>query len=223
MAEQANVRSIDSIAVFRAALINYIESIRATTSEAKSHVLRMQHWVRETQKLEWTRRKKKCNEQLANARSDLERAKIARPDAHPSMFSDQIRGVERAKQALAHSENKLVVIARWSRELEREGMLFQGSLQRLSRVVDGDMERCTAWMAALIEHLNAYLKTPPPNLPTQESAEQDKSTHKKRGDIQPRTTGELDDEHEPEAQSTFDKSQTPTTDEGPDDQVGSDD
>ncbi len=218
MAEQANVRSIDSIAVFRAALINYIESIRATTSEAKSHVLRVQHWVSQTQKLEWTRRKKKCNEQLANARSDLERAKIARPDAHPSMFSDQIRGVERAKQALVHSENKLVAIARWSRELEREGMLFQGRLQRLSRVVDGDLERCTAWMAALIEHLNAYLKTPPPKLPKAEAAELNQPSTR-RGGSEPARPTKGDDDNEPD----FESSQTPTADEGPDDQVGSND
>ena len=184
MAEQANVRSIDAIADFRAALISYIESIRATTSEAKSHVQRMQHWVGETQKLEWTRRKKKGNEQLANARSDLERAKIARPDAHPTMFSDQIRGVERAKQNLAHCESKLVAISRWSRELEREGMLFQGSLQRLTRVVDGDLERCIAWMAALIEHLNAYLKTPPPKLPKAEASDLNQ-TSSRRGGTEP--------------------------------------
>lgn len=218
MAEQANVRSIDAIADFRAALISYIESVRATASEAKSHVQRVQHWVEETQKLEWTRRMKKCNEQLANARSDLERAKIARPDAHPSMFTDQVRGVERAKQNMAHCESKLVAVSRWSRELEREGMLFQGSLQRLSRVVDGDIERSVAWMASLIDHLNAYLKTPPPKLPRAEAADLNQSTPRRSGADPARpTTGE--DDHEPDLES----SQAPETDEGPVDQVGTDD
>ena len=214
MAEQANVRSIDAIADFRAVLIGYMDSIRTITSDAKTQVTRMQHWVSETQKIEWTRRKKKCHQQLTNARSDLERAKIARHDAHPSMFTDQIRGVERAKQNLAHCESKLVAVARWTRELEREGMLFQGSLQRLSRVVDGDLERCTAWMASLISHLEAYLKTAPPDLPTADTIELDPSTRGKHGSDQT-TTGDPADEHGPEVESEHSSNQPSPGDEGP--------
>ena len=180
MADQANVRSIDAISDCRAALIKYIPAARVTLGEARSDVLRTQQWV-DAKKIEWKNRLKKCNQLFANARSDLERAKIARPDAHPTMFTDQLRAIEKAKRNVEECEEKLKMNARWARELERESMLFQGSLQRLSRIIDGDLEKGVAWMASLLDHLSNYLQTKAPRLPRAEAADTDSTPHRRRG------------------------------------------
>jgi hypothetical protein len=191
MAEQANVRSIDAITDCRASLIKYIEAMRIALSEALSDVRRVQQWVSGTKKQEWTQRGKKCTQRLANARSDLERAMIARPDAHPSMFTDQKRAVSKAKRNIEECEYKLKQIAKWTRELEREGMLFRAGLQRLNRIIDGDLDRGVAWMAALLDHLANYVNTPAPTLPRSESIDQDAPGSHRRG-------GGLPDADEPE-------------------------
>ena len=180
MADRANVRSIDAISDCRASLVKYIPAARVTLGEARSDVLRTQQWV-DAKKIEWKNRLKKCNQLFANARSDLERAKIARPDAHPTMFTDQHRAIEKAKRKVEECEQKLKMNARWARELERESMLFQASLQRLSRIIDGDLEKGVAWMAALLDHLGNYLQTKAPRLPRAEATDIETTPHRRRG------------------------------------------
>ena len=107
MADRANVGSIDALSDFRAKLKTYLHSARSSVSEASSDVLRVQRWVEETKKHEWSMRHKKSRQKLANAKSDLERAKISRPDAHPSMFVDQQRALNRAKAQMEECDRKL--------------------------------------------------------------------------------------------------------------------
>ena len=168
MADRANVRSIDAISDFRARLKTYIDAARVTASEAHSDVLRVQRWIDETQSHHWSMRLKKSRQQLANARSDLERAKISRPDVHPSTFVDQQRAMRKAKANLDECEQKIRAIKRWSRELDRQGMIFKGHLNQFDRMIEGDMERAATWLAKLVEHLEAYASTPPPKLPEPE-------------------------------------------------------
>ena len=168
MADRANVKSINTIADFRARLKTYIDSARTTISEAHTDVLRVQRWIDETQHHHWSMRQKKCRQLLANARSDLERAKISRPDAHPTTFVDQQRALRKAKANLEECEQKLRAIKRWSHELDREGMIFKGHLNQLDRAVEGDLNRAATWLAKLVEHLEAYASSPPPKLPEPE-------------------------------------------------------
>lgn len=165
MADRANVRSIETIADFRAKLTTYLHTARTAVNEANSDVMRVKRWVDETQKHNWSMRHKKVRQKLANARSDLERAKISRPDAHPSMFVDQQRAVSRTKSEMEQCEEKLRLIQRWSRELDRESMMFKGHMNRLDRMIEGDMGRASAWLAKLVQHLEDYVTTPPPKLP----------------------------------------------------------
>ena len=196
MADQANVRSLDAIGDCRTSLIKYMDAMRVALSEAVSDVRRVQQWISGTKKQEWTQRGKKCNQQFANARSDMERAKIARPDAHPSMFTDQRRALDKAKRNIQECEYKLQQISKWTRELDREAMLFQASLHRLNRIVDGDLERGVAWMASLLDHLNNYVNTPAPKLPRADSLDAgDAGSTRSRGvQVDPDDEG---DGHEP--------------------------
>jgi len=179
MADRANVRSIDTIADFRSRLTTYLHTARTALSEANSDVMRVQRWVDETKKHEWSMRHKKSRQKLANARSDLERAKISRPDAHPSMFVDQQRAVARAKQELELCEDKLGRIQRWSRELDRESMMFKGHTNRLDRMLEGDMSRASAWLAKLVQHLEDYAATAPPKLPEPQDGTEETTSHRR--------------------------------------------
>ena len=184
MADRANVKSINTIADFRARLKTYIDSARTTISEAHTDVLRVQRWIDETQHHHWSMRQKKCRQLLANARSDLERAKISRPDAHPTTFVDQQRALRKAKANLEECEEKLRAIKRWSHELDREGMIFKGHLNQLDRAVEGDLNRAATWLAKLVEHLEAYSSSPPPKLPEPEHSLESTPSRRRAGSPQ---------------------------------------
>ena len=81
------------------------------------------------------------------------------------MFVDQQRAVARIKSEMEQCEEKLRLIQRWSRELDRESMMFKGHMNRLDRMIEGDMSRASAWLAKLVQHLEDYVTTPPPKLP----------------------------------------------------------
>ena len=112
------------------------------------------------------------------------------------MFTDQRRALDKAKRNIQECEYKLQQISKWTRELDREAMLFQASLHRLNRIVDGDLERGVAWMASLLDHLNNYVNTPAPKLPRADSLDAgDAGSTRSRGvQVDPDDEG---DGHEP--------------------------
>ena len=122
---------------------------------------------------------RKCTQLLANAAVTWS-SRIARPDAHPSMFTDQKRAVDKAKRSIEECEHKLQQITRWTRELDREAMLFQASMNRLNRIIEGDLERGTAWLETLLDHLANYINTPAPKLPRAEAMDTATGTASRR-------------------------------------------
>ena len=204
MADRANVGSIDALSDFRAKLKTYLHSARSSVSEASSDVLRVQRWVEETKKHEWSMRHKKSRQKLANAKSDLERAKISRPDAHPSMFVDQQRALNRAKAQMEECDRKLNAIKKWSRELDREALIFKGHLNRLDRMLEGDMSRASAWLAKLITHLEDYASTPPPRLPEPKGDSESPKSRRRAAPTEPQGDSDepvLDQDEDPEVHS----------------------
>jgi hypothetical protein len=76
-------------------------------------------------------------------------------------------------------------------------MIFKGHLNRLDRMLDGDMTRASAWMAAMIEHLEAYTAGAPPVLPEPEQDSDDLSPRRRGRTVLDDELKEQGDEHEP--------------------------
>ncbi|MDP7069892.1 MAG: hypothetical protein QF561_00915 [Phycisphaerales bacterium] len=162
MRDQANVRSIDAIAELRGRIVEASESMARTIDECVNRTTRLLAWVQGPQLQHWRGQKRKRDQRLASARSDLERAKISRPDADPRSFVDQQRAIRKAKAAADEATEKLKLIARWSRELDRQVTLFRGGLRPLSTAVEADLPRAAGWLAELVRHLEGYLEVAPP-------------------------------------------------------------
>ncbi len=172
MAKKANVTSIDTIGHLRGQVIETSASIRRIVDECVGQVRRAQQWLVNDCARHWQVEARKRDQKLNSALSDLQRARIAQPDADPRSFVDHNRAIRKAKRRREEASAKLQSIKKWTRKLEREEMIFRAQLQRIAQLAEYDLPRAARWLATLESHLQGYVEEPPP-LPTPHQVSED--------------------------------------------------
>ncbi len=165
MAKKADVTSIDTIGHLRGQVVQASSAIRRIVDECIGQVRRAQQWLANDCTRHWQLESRKRDQKLNSALSDLQRARIAQPDADPRSFVDHNRAVRKAKLRREEAAQKLRDVKTWTRTLEREEMIFRAQLQRVAQLAEYDLPRAARWLASLESHLQGYLDEPPP-LPT---------------------------------------------------------
>lgn len=161
MSKRAHVESVTSISKLRGKVIETSEAINLEVEACLGQVKRVLSWVQGPQLDHWKQQVRKREQKIATALSDLERAKIARPDADPRTFVDQQRAIRRARQAVDEAKEKIKRLKYWGRELEREAMKFRGELQPMSSYGALQLPQAARWLEQLIRHLEGYVATAP--------------------------------------------------------------
>lgn len=155
MADEAKVRSIDSLEYFRSALIVFLSRARKAINHAEDGVKRGRYWVEQDQQSHWSQEWKKRSRKLSQAQQELLTAKM-------SKFQDSVmlqeKLLRRAKQDVADAEAKLGSIKRWSREFDRAFDPALKGLNQLSDHLEHEMPRAIAWMEQALRTLGAYLE-----------------------------------------------------------------
>jgi hypothetical protein len=175
MKEKANVSSIDSVGHLRGQVIESASSIRRIVDECLGQVRRTQQWLTSDCVTHWKIESRKRDQKLNSALSDLQRARIAQPDADPRSFVDHNRAVRKAKLRREEADEKLRRIKTWTRKLEREAVIFRAQLQRIAQIGEYDLPRAARWLATLERHLQGYVEELPP-LPTPHQLSEDEPT-----------------------------------------------
>ena len=162
MGEKADVRSIDAIGFFRGQVIAASEAMRRMLDDCNSQVRRVHQWLSGECAQYWKREARKRDQKLNSALSDLQRARIAQPDADPRSFVDHNRAIRKAKARVEEAAEKTRMIRKWTIKLERESMILRGQLQRIGHMAEYDMPKAARWLAALEAHLQGYTQAAPP-------------------------------------------------------------
>ena len=200
MRERANVGAIEAISELRGKCIQAGEDIRRTLDECLSHCARILMWVQGPQTEYWRRQKRKREQIVATAKSDLQRAMIAKPDADPRSFADQQRAIKRATDAIEEADRKTRAVKYWTRELERQLTLLRGGISPLANAAELDLPRASRWLKELTAHLEGYLEAAPamPDPTTVADDQQDSSERRRLGS----SAMDLTDEHDTEEDSS---------------------
>ncbi|MCH2153528.1 MAG: hypothetical protein MK089_09340 [Phycisphaerales bacterium] len=162
MSKQANVASIESLEIFRKAVLEFRAVAQRGLSGINHDVSRLQHWVGSEQPMIWRARLRKLQAAVDNARSDLERARISRPDDSAHMLFEQRKALDRARAKQREAEERLEMLNKWARRLDHQAMIMRSGLQPLSTMLDADMDLLVARLGILIKHLDSYLRLPAP-------------------------------------------------------------
>ena len=163
MAEEAKVRSVESLEYFRSALITFLTKSRKAINHAEDGVKRARYWVEQEQQTHWIQEGKKRARKLAQAQQELLTANL-------SKFKDNVmlqeKTVRRTKADMEEAEMKLKAAKKWAREFDR---VYDPSLKGLSKLRDfleHDLVKGVAWLDQALKSLGAYLERErPPGSP----------------------------------------------------------
>ncbi len=160
MADEARVRSVESLEFFRSALIVFLSKARIGLGHAEDAVKKGRYWVEEEKHNFWIQELKKRSRKLAQAQQELLSAKL-------SSFKDSVmleeKMMRRAKEAVAEAEEKLKNVKKWIREFDR---LFDAQVKGLNHLGDfleHDMPAGVAWLEQALRALASYLERERPS------------------------------------------------------------
>jgi len=161
MAEQANIREVRAVSELRGRVVETSETLARLVDDCNATMRRFVDWVARDRATYWKTELRRRDQKIQSARSDLERAKIARPDADPRSFTDQRRALKKAKTRLEEAQAKTKACKRWAIELERQALLLRAGLRPVAAMAEAELPAATRWLAQLEQHLQGYLSEAP--------------------------------------------------------------
>ena len=159
MAEQAQVTSVDAIEAFRASLVLYLGKTRPAVEQVEAEALRTRIWVQTTQREHWDHELRLRRRKLEQAKEELFNARISQFQQSTLL---QTMAVQRAQQAVAEAEAKLVLLKKWSREIESRGEPLVKQIEQFQGFLATDLPRGVAHLAQIVKSLDAYTEVVAP-------------------------------------------------------------
>jgi len=159
MADQAQVTSVDAIEVFRTALVIYLSKVKPAVEQVTAEMMRTRIWVQSTQRQHW-------ENQLRLRRRKLEEAKEALFNARISQFAQstlmETMAVQRAQKAVEEAEGKLVMLKKWSRDIESRADPLTKQVEQFHGYLITDLPAAIALLAQTVKTLDAYAEVSTP-------------------------------------------------------------
>lgn len=155
MAEEAKVRSVESLEYFRSALINYLTKARQALNHADDGVKRGRYWVEQEQHNHWIQEGKKRTRKLAQAQGELLTAKLSKWQ-DSVMLQEKI--VRRLKLEVEEAEDKYRQCKKWAREYDRTFDPALKGLTQLRDFMEHDLVRGVASLDQALKTLAAYME-----------------------------------------------------------------
>lgn len=153
MATQANIRSVEAIELFRAALIVFVSQARPALEEVSGEGLQMRLWLENDQRRFWENERRVRSKKLEQAQQELFSARLSQFQDSASL---QIMAVHRAQQAVREAEEKLVRLKRWDRELENRAAPLLKEIEQLHGFLTSEMPKAIAYLSQVVKTLDAY-------------------------------------------------------------------
>lgn len=162
MSAHAAVHSLEALKEFRTALALYGEDTLAALGAIDAEVRRTTLWLQQDRPAFWQEQIKRRREQVAMARAEVFRRKLAKTADHSPAMSEQVEILRRAEASLADAERRLVLLRKWQAAFPRAVLEFQASTRRIKDLAAGDVPRAMGLLGRIIEAVEAYLSLTPP-------------------------------------------------------------
>jgi hypothetical protein len=163
MALPVDVRSVDVLRDFRAALCAFGEDVRSALAGTDMEISRVVDWLTNDRRLYWQAEIKRRRDLLSQAKSELHRKRTSRMFGHEGSLSEPHELVRTAMQRLEEAERKLERVKRWAQPLQQAVMEYRGASRPLADALDSDLERGLASLDRMVGALEQYLSDAPPS------------------------------------------------------------
>jgi hypothetical protein len=155
MPEQAHVKSIDAIEVFRAELIAYLSKTRPIVEDACDDVFRTRDWIENDRRVYWENQARRRERILEDAQQALFSAKLS--NLRDVRTAEQM-AVLKARRSVEEAHGKLRKIRKWTREFDNKMQPLLKELEHLRSLLASDLPKAAAHLAQVIKTLEAYMR-----------------------------------------------------------------
>lgn len=167
MSGPANVRSLDAIREFRAALVVFLGQVGDALLALQEQVFVAVDWVENEQPRYWDREVLRAYDQVAEARVALETNRLRKEAfGHRPSLVEEKQALEAAKRRLAYCQQKVEVVKQAGISLRHEADEFLGRLASLQRLVEGDLPKMIGLLERMLAALESYAETGEAPAPT---------------------------------------------------------
>ncbi len=167
---EADVRSIDAIREWHAALANYGDTLGEALAGVEMEIRRAHDWLGE-QLARWQRAIRDFEDEVTRAKAELSQRKFVNWDGREPDCTVQEKNLRIAKARLEHCEDQVVKCRQWLSRLPKlVDETYGGSGRRLANFVEGEVPRALADLVRRIGALDSYSGQRPDYAPTPSSA-----------------------------------------------------
>lgn len=160
MSESAHVTSLEAIAAFRAALLQFRDHAEQTLLALDQQVARALVWFDREAPLLWKQRIQRCFDDVAAARTRYEACRMRTvAGRRPSCYEEQ-RDYQVARRRLQEARERADSVRRWARRLHQEADEYRGRTGKLKRFLESDVVKTLGLLERTLEALEAYVDRP---------------------------------------------------------------
>lgn len=156
MPEPANVRSIDAIEAFKAALLKFTERTEQGLTMIDSEMNRLADWMDQDRPRFWKQQVRLAGDEVVRARAELQRCLMYPVANERPSCREERAALKKAEARLAYCEEKLERLTHWRRELQRARFEYEGRISQLNEVVDIDAPQAVAVLQKILRRLEDY-------------------------------------------------------------------
>ena len=163
MTKSANVKSVDAVRHFAAAVVQFREEAKLCATQLEMEMRKVIGWLERDRPGFWKREAEMCDRRQAEARISLHRCRMRRVgDFRPTCFEEQ-KAVELCKQQLKFAQQQLHVVKHWTIAAHQEADEYYGRVVQLIQTLERDIPRLIALLNHSIENLENYNKVQLPS------------------------------------------------------------
>lgn len=152
----ADVRSIDAVREWHAALTAFGESLSEAMAGVELELRRASEWLHEQLAL-WQREIRRCEDEVVQAKAELAARKFPDYSGREPDTTVQERALRRAKANLEHAEDQVAKIRSWIGRLPKLiDEVYRGPAHRLTNFLDAELPKGLARLKQQIGSLESY-------------------------------------------------------------------
>ena len=158
----ANVRNIEAIRDFRAALMKFAEEAESALQSMQMDTHRAFEWIEHDRPHYWTIQVRKAFDLVAATRSALNTCQMRTVAGHRSACIEEKQAYAQAKRRLQHCQEQVARVQRWGQKVRHDADEFRGRLAGLKKLLDVDIPKALALLEKTAMVLESYAEIGPP-------------------------------------------------------------
>lgn len=163
MAPGANVRSLDAIKHLRPSVIRIEGDLSQALAALRTELNRTLQWIDHDCPEFWQRQVRESFDRVAQARTELMRKEMITVAGHKADCIEEKKSLQRAKQRLELSQEKIKACRQWSVKVHRVADEFSSKIGRTEQSLAHRIPHLLGLLERIILSLEAYTMTNRPS------------------------------------------------------------